>query len=183
MKNLIIFCLMFNFFASSQNINQENLKSLYDFKAELINGDTLDFSVFKGKKVMIVNTASACGLTPQYKGLESIYQEYKDLGFEIVAFPANNFAQQESGSNEEIQTFCSNNYQISFTLMSKIDVKGENIHPIYKWLTTKELNGKMSSSVKWNFQKYLIDENGHLNTYYYPYTSPTSQKIRNWIKK
>ena len=183
MKNLIIFCLMFNFFASSQNINQENLKSLYDFKAELINGDTLDFSVFKGKKVMIVNTASACGLTPQYKGLESIYQEYKDLGFEIVAFPANNFAQQESGSNEEIQTFCSNNYQISFTLMSKIDVKGEDMHPIYKWLTTKELNGKMSSSVKWNFQKYLIDKNGHLNTYYYPYTSPTSQKIRNWIKK
>lgn len=172
---------MFSFFSCSQNINKENLKSLHDFKAELINGDILDFSEFKGKKVIIVNTASSCGLTPQYKGLESIYQDYKDSGFEIVAFPANNFANQESGSNEEIQNFCSNNYDITFTLMAKIDVKGENIHPIYKWLTSKELNGKMNSSVKWNFQKYLIDEDGNLITYYYPYTSPTSKKITNWI--
>ena len=183
MKHLIILCLMFSFFTSSQNINQEKFQSLHDFKAELINGDILDFSTLKGKKVMIVNTASACGLTPQYKALESLYQDYRDLGFEIIAFPANNFANQESGSNEEIKNFCSTNYQISFILMSKIEVKGENIHPIYKWLTSKELNGKMNSSVKWNFQKYLIDENGYLDTYYYPYTSPESKKIISWIKK
>ena len=96
---------MFSLFSCSQNINKENLMSLHDFKAELINGDTLDFSEFKGKKVIIVNTASACGLTPQYKGFETIYQDYKDSGFEIVAFPANNFANQESGTNNEIQEF------------------------------------------------------------------------------
>jgi glutathione peroxidase len=150
---------MFNFFSSSQNVNQENLKSLHDFKAELINGDTLDFSVFKGKKVMIVNTASACGLTPQYKGLESIYQEYKDLGFEIIAFPANNFANQESGSNEEIQSFCNLNYGVTFPLSEKIEVNGSNAHPVYQYLKS-ELKGKLNDSIKWNFTKFLIHRDG-----------------------
>tara|TARA_B100001057_G_scaffold500624_1_gene616713 strand:+ start:909 stop:1361 length:453 start_codon:yes stop_codon:yes gene_type:complete len=148
----------------------------------MINGEFLDFSSLKGKKVLIVNTASYCGLTSQYKDLESLYKKYKDSGFEILAFPSNNFGKQEPGTNNDIATFCESNYSTSFILMSKIEVKGKNIHPVYRWLTKKELNGVKSSSVKWNFQKYLIDENGNFIEYYNPYTSPKSKKITNWIE-
>ncbi len=174
---------MFSIFFNSQSINSQEIKSLHDFKAEMINGELLDFSSLKGKKVLIVNTASYCGLTPQYQELESLYQDYKELGFEIIAFPSNNFGKQEPGSNEQIASFCDSKYSTSFILMSKIDVKGKSIHPIYEWLTKKELNGVKNSTVYWNFQKYLIDENGKLIEYFFPYTSPKSNKITSWIKK
>jgi len=180
MKLIIFF--MFCFFCNSQSNSNFNKQSFYDHKAEMINGEFLDFSSLKGKKVLIVNTASYCGLTSQYKDLESLYKKYKDSGFEILAFPSNNFGKQEPGTNTEIATFCETNYSTSFIVMSKIEVKGKNIHPVYRWLTKKELNGVKSSSVKWNFQKYLIDENGNLIEYYNPYTSPKSKKITNWIE-
>ena len=115
--------------------------------------------------------------------MESLYKEYKKYGFEIIAFPANNFGKQEPGSDEEIAFFCDSKYATSFILMSKIDVKGKNIHPVYEWLTKKELNGVKNSTVRWNFQKYIVDQNGKLVDYFFPYTSPKSDKITSWIKK
>lgn len=158
-------------------------KSFYDFKAESITGELIDFSVFKGKKVLVVNTASKCGLTPQYKQLQELYDTYGGQGFEIVGFPANNFAGQEPGTNEEIKTFCEQNYGVTFTMMNKISVKGDDISPIYSWLTQKSENGVMDSEVTWNFQKYFIDENGHLVDFATPKTSPLDEKITAWVKK
>ncbi|MEJ5302117.1 MAG: glutathione peroxidase [Bacteroidales bacterium] len=157
-------------------------KNFYDFKAPDIDGKMVDFSRFKGKKVMVVNVASKCGLTPQYEKLQTLYEKYKDRGFEIVAFPANNFMGQEPGSESEIKQFCTTNYGVTFTMMSKISVKGKDIHPIYQWLTSKEKNGKMDSSVSWNFQKYLIDEQGRLVDMLPPRTSPLDDRIIQWIE-
>ena len=161
----------------------DGIKTLYDFKATTIDGEEFDFSTLKGKKVMIVNTASKCGFTPQYADLEKLYQEYKNKGLVIVGFPANNFMKQEPGTNEEIKVFCQKNYGVSFLMMSKISVKGDDIHPIYQWLTEKSLNGKMDSKVKWNFQKYLIDESGKLVDIVPPKEKPYSEKIVNWINE
>jgi len=162
--------------ASAQN------QSIYDFKVETIDGKTFDFSTLKGKKIMIVNTASKCGLTPQYEELEKLYSDFGAGGdFVILGFPANNFMNQEPGTNEEIQVFCSENYGVTFPMMSKISVKGKDIHPLYKWLTTKELNGVKDSEVTWNFQKYLIDEKGNLFEVIPPREKPTSEKVLNWI--
>jgi glutathione peroxidase len=158
-------------------------KNLHDYKAVTIDGEEFDFSTLKGKKVLIVNTASKCGLTPQYEDLEKLYQEYKGKDFVIVGFPANNFMKQEPGSDEEIKSFCQKNYGVSFLMMSKISVKGDDMHPIYQWLTQKSLNGKMDSKVKWNFQKYLIDESGKLVDIVPPKEKPYSEKIVNWIKE
>lgn len=156
--------------------------SIHTFTAEDINGNTFDLSSLKGKKVMIVNTASKCGLTPQYEKLEALYQQYKDKNFVIVGFPANNFMWQEPGTNEEIKTFCEKNYGVSFPMMAKISVKGKNQHPIYAFLTKKANNGVQDSSVSWNFQKYLIDENGVLVEVISPRTQPDDVKILTWIK-
>lgn len=156
--------------------------SIHTFTAEDINGNTFDLSSLKGKKVMIVNTASKCGLTPQYEKLEALYQQYKDKNFVIVGFPANNFMWQEPGTNEEIKTFCEKNYGVSFPMMAKISVKGKNQHPIYAFLTQKANNGVQDSSVSWNFQKYLIDENGVLVDVISPRTQPDDVKILTWIK-
>ncbi len=134
--------------------------SFYDFTVKDINGHDFNFSQLKGKKVMVVNTASKCGFTPQYANLESLYEKYKDDNFIIIGFPANNFNHQEPGTNNEIKEFCTKNYGVTFPMMSKISVKGDDMSPVYKWLTSKKENGKMDSEVKWNFQKYLIDENG-----------------------
>jgi glutathione peroxidase len=131
---------------------------------------------------MIVNTASKCGLTPQYKKLEDLYQEYKDQNFIIVGFPSNNFMWQEPGSNKDIKVFCEKNYGVSFPMMSKISVKGKSQHPLYDFLTKKDKNGVKDSSVKWNFQKYLIDENGHLAKVISPRTQPDDPIILDWIK-
>lgn len=130
---------------------------------------------------MIVNVASKCGLTPQYEALEQVYETYKDSNFVIIAFPANNFKEQEPGTNEEIKEFCSLNYGVTFPIMSKISVKGDDIHPLYKWLTTKELNSVSDSSIKWNFQKYLINTEGKIDHVINPWVKPDNKKITNWI--
>src|SRR6185312_8323346 len=141
--------------------------SVYDFKITGLDGNPIDLSQYKGKKILIVNTASKCGYTPQYADLEKLYTTYKDK-LVIIGFPANNFAQQEPGSNKEISEFCTKNYGVTFPMAAKISVKGDDMAPIYHWLTEKKNNGFQDSEVKWNFQKYLIDENGHLVAVFAP---------------
>lgn len=156
-------------------------KTLYDFSAKTIDGQDFDFSQLKGKKVLVVNTASKCGLTPQYKKLQELYEEYGGDDFTIIGFPANNFAKQEPGTNSEIKEFCTKNYGVTFQMMEKISVKGDDIHPIYKWLTSSAENGVLDAPVKWNFQKFLIDENGHVVDFVAPINGPKSKKIINWL--
>jgi glutathione peroxidase len=156
-------------------------KTLHDFKTTDIYGDPFDLADLKGKKVLVVNTASKCGLTPQFEGLQALYDSYGGDDFIIIGFPANNFNNQEPGTREEIIEFCTANYGVTFPMMSKVSVKGEDIDPIYEWLTSKSLNGKIDSEISWNFQKYLIDENGHLVDFAEPRESPQSDKIVNWI--
>jgi glutathione peroxidase len=134
--------------------------TFYDFKATGIMGDDFDFATLKGKRVLIVNTASKCGFTPQYKELQELYDQYGGENFEIIGFPANNFGFQEPGSNDKIAEFCEKNFGVTFRMMEKVSVKGKDIHPLYSWLTSKELNGISDASVKWNFHKFLVDENG-----------------------
>lgn len=157
-------------------------KTLHDYTVKSIDGEDFNLSQLKGKKVLVVNTASKCGLTPQYEQLEQLYKTYKDSDFIIVGFPANNFMSQEPGTNEEIKSFCQINYGVTFPMMSKISVKGDDIHPLYLWLTTKDKNGVLDSNVKWNFQKYLIDEKGQLVKTLSPKTSPLDDEIVNWIR-
>jgi glutathione peroxidase len=152
----------------------------YSFKVKTLEGNDFDFTTLKGKKVMVVNTASKCGFTPQYKELEAISKEYADV-LVIVGFPANNFLHQEPGNATEIRKFCTDTYGITFPLMEKISVKGSDVHPLYKWLTTKELNGVKDSEVKWNFQKYLIDEKGNLVDVAYSGEKPNSDRIIAWL--
>ena len=156
-------------------------KSLHDFKVEAIDGSTFDMAQLKGKKVMIVNTASKCGLTPQYKQLQELYDQFGGENFVIIGFPANNFMNQEPGSNDEIVEFCSANYGVTFPMMGKISVKGKDIHPLYQWLTNKSENGKMNASVSWNFQKFLIDEEGKLVDSLAPTTKPDSKEVLGWL--
>ena len=157
-------------------------KTFHDFSAETISGETLDLSAFKGKKILVVNTASKCGNTPQYAQLEELYKEYGGENFMIIGFPANNFMGQEPGTNEEIKEFCEINYGVTFQMMAKISVKGKDMHPIYQWLTQKDQNGVEDSNVSWNFQKYMIDEDGKLVGHVSPKTSPRSDEIINWLK-
>ncbi len=157
-------------------------QSIYDFTVQDISGEDFDLSQLKGKKVMIVNTASKCGLTPQYEQLEAIYEKYKDQNFTIIGFPANNFMKQEPGTNEEIAQFCQLNYGVSFPMMSKISVAGEDQAPIYQYLTQKSLNGFSDNTVQWNFQKYLIDEEGNLVRVISPKTKPDDSSIIEWIE-
>ncbi len=157
-------------------------ETIYQFKVEDLSGDTFDFSTLKGKKILVVNTASECGLTPQYEQLQAIYEKYKDKNFVIVGFPANNFGAQEPGSNSEIATFCQKNYGVSFPMMAKISVKGSDMHAVYQFLTQKAKNGLEDSEVQWNFQKYLINENGELAKVVSPRTLPTDAEIVNWIE-
>lgn len=156
--------------------------SIHDFTVKDIYGEDFALSSLKGKKVLIVNTASKCGLTPQYESLEKLYKEFGGDDFVIIGFPANNFLSQEPGTDEEIATFCQVNYGVTFPMMSKISVKDDDIHPLYEWLTSEEKNGVMDSKVKWNFQKYLIDENGKLVDVAYPKEEAYDEKILNWVK-
>jgi len=151
------------------------------FEVEDITGKAFPLSNLQGKKVMIVNTASKCGLTPQYKELEALYQQYKDKDFVIIGFPANNFLKQEPGTNEEIASFCQLNYGVSFPMMSKISVKGKDMHPLYQFLTQKSKNGVADSKVSWNFQKYLIGKDGHLEKVIDPKTLPNDLEVIQWI--
>jgi len=158
-------------------------KSFFDFNVKTIDGNEFPLSQLKGKKVMVVNTASKCGLTPQYETLQSVSDQYKSNNFVVIGFPANNFMSQEPGTNQEIKTFCTEKFNVSFPMMEKISVKGDDIHPLYKWLTSKSENGVMDSEVKWNFQKYLIDENGKLVDVIPPKEKPDSEKIIAWLTK
>lgn len=158
------------------------VKNLHSFKVTAIDGSEFDLASLKGKKVMVVNTASKCGLTPQYKTLQALYDQYGGEKFEIIGFPANNFMNQEPGSNEEISTFCTSNYGVTFPMMSKISVKGDDIHPLYAWLTQKSQNGKVDVDVTWNFQKFLIDENGNLVDFLKPADKPDDKKVLEWLK-
>ena len=155
--------------------------SFYDLKSKTIDGKEFKFSDLKGKKVLVVNTASKCGYTPQYEDLEKLYKTYKDKNFTIIGFPADNFGHQEPGTNSEIKEFCTKNYGVSFQMMEKISVKGDDMDPVYKWLTQQVLNGKMDSSVKWNFFKYMIDEKGNLVDALGSNDKPMDDKIVNWI--
>ena len=157
-------------------------KTIYQFKTTDLAGNSFDFSSLKGKKIMIVNTASQCGLTPQFEGLEAIYKEYQGKGFTIVGFPSNDFAGQEPGTNEEIATFCERNYRVTFPIMDKVVVLGADKCDVYQFLTEKEKNGVVDSTVEWNFQKYLINENGEVEKVISPQTSPTDPDIIKWIK-
>ena len=153
-----------------------NASSIYDFKVESLEGGTIDFATFKGKKILIVNTASKCGYTPQYEELEALYKKYQDK-LVIVGFPANNFGGQEPGTNTEINEFCKKNYGVSFPMAAKVSVKGNDIAPIYKWLCDKSLNGVLDADVKWNFSKFLLDEKGNLVAKYDSGVKPMSEEI------
>lgn len=157
-------------------------ETIYQFKVQDLAGDEFDFATLKGKRIIIVNTASECGLTPQYEQLQAVYNQYKDQNLVIVGFPANNFGSQEPGSNAQIASFCQKNYGVTFPMMAKISVKGNDMHPVYQFLTQKAKNGLEDSSVQWNFQKYLINSNGELEKVIAPSTLPTDSEIINWIE-
>ena len=158
-------------------------QNIYQFKVTDISGNEFDMASLKGKKVMIVNTASKCGLTPQYKELEALYKQYKDQNFVIVGFPANNFGAQEPGTDKEIASFCQLNYGVSFPMMSKVSVKGTDMCALYQFLTQKAKNGLQDSEVEWNFQKYLINAQGELEKVIQPQVLPSDSSVVEWIKK
>jgi len=168
--------------ALAQDSKSLNDKNFHDFTVETIDGESFDLASLKGKKVLVVNTASKCGYTPQYADLQKLYERYGNQDFTVIGFPANNFANQEPGTDQEIQSFCQENYGVTFPMMSKISVKGDDQHPLYHWLTNKQYNDKMDSKVKWNFQKYLINEEGELVKVFYSKTNPMDEEILSWIK-
>ena len=161
--------------------NYKDNLSFYNIKVKTIDGEDFDLSTFKGKKLLVVNVASKCGLTPQYKQLEELYKEYKNQNFAVLAFPSSDFANQEYSDSQKISSFCKKNYGVTFPIFEKVSVKGKSKHFIYQWLTEKNKNGKKNVSVLWNFQKFIIDENGQWVDYFLPTTSPKSKKIVKWI--
>lgn len=177
MKYLLI--IMFSIFGFSKNKAQA--KSIHSFKVEALDGSTIDFSKFQGKKILVVNTASECGFTPQYADLEKLYEQYKDK-LVVVGFPANNFGGQEPGANHEIATFCQRNYGVQFPMAAKVSVKGDDIAPIYKFLTDKKENGVKNTKILWNFTKILLDEKGNVIDSFISSTNPTSDSITKYLK-
>ena len=157
-------------------VKTNEMTSIHTFKVEALDGTTINFADFKGKKILIVNTASECGYTPQYKELEALYQKFKDK-LVIVGFPANNFGGQEPGTNTEIKAFCQQNYGVTFPMAAKISVKGDDAAPIYQWLCTKSQNGLIDAEIKWNFNKFLLDENGNMIAYFPSKVTPMSEQI------
>ncbi len=176
MRNLISLLMIL---LSSSTVAQE---SIYDIKLNDINNNPVDLGQFKGKYLLIVNVASECGFTPQYEELEEMQRNYKE-DLVVLGLPCNQFGGQEPGSSREIQEFCSSNYGISFLLTEKIKVKGEGQHKLYCWLTDKTLNGRSNSSVRWNFQKYLVSPKGELLDYFYSMTNPMSPKITSILEQ
>jgi glutathione peroxidase len=169
--------LFFTFFFGAPEAPKDDIpKSIYNFKVEALDGGTIDFARFKGKKILIVNTASECGNTPQYEDLQALHEKYKNK-LVIVGFPTNDFGKQEPGSNKDIAAFCKKNYGVTFPMAAKIAVTGENMAPIYRWLTEKEYNGYETTTVKWNFQKYLINEKGELVKMFPHKMKPSSAEI------
>ena len=177
MKYLLV--VMLSLFGFSKNKAQA--KSIHSFKVEALDGSTIDFSKFKGKKILVVNTASECGFTPQYADLEKLYEAYKNK-LVIVGFPANNFGGQEPGANHEIATFCQKNYGVTFPMAAKISVKGDDIAPIYKFLTQKKENGVKDTEIKWNFTKILLDEKGHILDSFESKITPMSENITKYLR-
>ena len=178
MKQLFKLIVLTLFMSANSLLAQGNF---YDFVVKDIDGKNFAFTQLKGKKVMLVNVASKCGYTHQYEALEDLFKTYKEQGFVIIAFPANNFMKQEPGTDAEIKEFCSLNYGVTFPIMSKISVKGDDMHPIDLRLTQKEKNGNLDSKVKWSCQKYLIDENGNFIKQLNPGTKPNDAEIIQWI--
>tara|TARA_B100001059_G_C17790987_1_gene560118 strand:- start:1156 stop:1659 length:504 start_codon:yes stop_codon:yes gene_type:complete len=164
----------------TSTLSQAN-ESFYDIKLNDINGKQIDLKSFDDKYILFVNVASKCGFTSQYTELEKLHQQYQN-DLVVIGLPCNQFGGQEPGNAEEIKNFCSSNYGVTFIISEKIEVKGEGMHPLYQWLTQKELNGKTSSTVKWNFQKYIVDKNGELLNYFYSMTGPLSNKITSLIE-
>lgn len=188
-----IFLLLLSFAAFLQNCTNQKSemsktktnelmgKTIYDYKVEDIDGKEINFADFKGKKILIVNTASECGFTPQYADLEKLSNDYKDK-LVVVGFPANNFGGQEPGTNTEIGAFCQKNYGVTFPLAAKVSVKGDDTAPIFKYLTEKELNGVKNTTILWNFTKFLVDENGKLVDSFISTTKPTDQAITKYLQ-
>lgn len=191
MKNIFLIVLSFVLFLQSCTNQKTEIskaktpelmsKTIYDYKVEGVDGKEINFADYKGKKILIVNTASECGFTPQYADLEKLSQEYKDK-LVVVGFPANNFGGQEPGSNIEIGAFCQKNYGVTFPLAAKVSVKGDDIAPIFKYLTNKDLNGLKNTSILWNFTKFLVDENGKLIDTFVSTTKPTDNAITKYLK-
>ena len=189
MKKLFIVLLSIGAFLQSctnqkQEISKDKsneMKNLYDYKVESLDGKEINFADFKGKKVLIVNTASECGFTPQYADLEKVAEQYKDR-LVVVGFPANNFGAQEPGSNAEIGAFCQKNFGVTLPMAAKVSVKGDDIAPIFKYLTEKDLNGVKNTNILWNFTKFLVDENGKLIDSFISTTKPTSESITKYLK-
>ena len=170
MKNIITSLLLLS------NVLIASAQSIYDSKINTIDGVSIDFNDFKGKYILFVNVASKCGFTKQYAQLEELYQAYKN-DLVVIGLPCNQFGGQEPGDAKEIKSFCTENFGVSFIITEKINTKGPELHPIYAWLTDKKLNGKINSTVKWNFQKYLLNKEGKLIDYFNSSTSPMSSKI------
>ena len=157
-------------------------KSIHDFSVKNIDGQEVKLSTYKGKIALVVNVASKCGYTPQYDGLQAIYAKYKDQGLVILGFPANNFMGQEPGTNEEIKTFCQTKFNVSFPLFAKISVKGDDIHPLYQFLTSKESNPEFAGNITWNFNKFLVDQNGKVIARFETKEKPEGEKITQAIE-
>lgn len=184
MKNILFVFLTFGMLSfivpSPSNTFKMKPETVYQFKVPALDGGTIDFSTFKGKYILIVNTASKCGYTPQYEGLEKLYEKYgKKLV--IVGFPANNFGKQEPGSNADIKEFCTKNYGVTFPMAEKVSVKGDDIAPIYKWLTSKSMNGVLDAEIKWNFTKFLLNEKGELVAKFDSAVKPGSEEILKYL--
>lgn len=177
LATLVIFFQTFSF----QNPKIMQANSIHSFKVKSLSGGIIDFSDFRGKKILVVNTASECGYTPQYAGLQQLYEKYKN-DLVIVGFPANNFGGQEPGSNSEIKSFCEKNYGVNFPMAAKVSVKGDDIAPIFSWLTSKEQNGVKDVEIKWNFTKFLLDENGTLIASFESKVEPLSDEIVSEIR-
>ena len=175
MKPLSIFIKTLTITNKSSKMSAKN--SIYDIEINSLQGKPINLSLFKGKKILFVNVASKCGFTPQYKELQKLHNLYEE-SLVVIGVPCNQFGKQEPGNSSEINEFCQINYGVSFLITEKISVKGKEQHPLYSWLTNKNENGRKNSSVKWNFQKYLINEDGDLIDYYFSMTSPTSSKIK-----
>lgn len=167
--------------AAKAQTAREMGKTIYDYQVESLDGNTINFADFKGKKILIVNTASKCGFTPQYADLQKLYDQYRDQ-LVIVGFPADNFGHQEPGTNEEIGAFCQKNYGVTFPMAAKVSVKGDDTAPIFKYLTEKDLNGVKNTAILWNFTKFLLDENGRLVDTFVSTTKPTDEAIVKYLK-
>jgi len=169
--------------ASGKSSNSGDARSVYDFTMKNIDGKQESLSEFRGHVTLVVNVASRCGFTPQYEALQKLYLKYKDQGFVILGFPANNFMSQEPGTDEEIKTFCSSKYNVTFPMFSKISVKGSDIHPLYKYLTDKSTDPQFGGDIRWNFNKFLVDKNGQVIARFEPPVKPDSDEVVQAIEK